>query len=418
MNILVIGAGVIGLTTAYRLREDGHEVSVIDRRTEVAAEASRANGAQLSYSYVAPLAGPGVLAKLPGWLMRRDAPVRVSPAIDMNQWRWCWQFARACTQAMSESTTAQLLALSFLSRSLMHEFTAAHPMLAFDYVRAGKLVMHRSAMAMSRAASLLSYQRTLGSEQQALGVSDCVALEPALAQVADRFVGGIYTPGEEAGDCHRFCVGLESLLRERGVAFELGTAVSSLSVSNKGEVRAIAGSRRLDAEHVVVASGCDSAALLRTIGVRVPVYPLKGYSLTLDAVAGKAAPATSVTDFDRKVVYARLGDRLRVAGMADIVGHSSAIDATRLATLRREAQAVFPQAGDYDAAAAWAGLRPATPRGTPIIGGSKYRNLWLNVGHGALGFTLAMGSAHVLAQRMAGRQPSLDDTPFSPRAAS
>jgi D-amino-acid dehydrogenase len=418
MEILIVGAGVVGLTSAYYLRRDGHDVTVVDQHAQVAAETSHANGGQLSYSYVAPLAGPGVLSKLPQWLARRDSPVRFRPAIDVEQWRWCLQFARACKQWRSELTMRQLLDLSFLSRSLLHALVEAEPVLQFDYVRAGKLVVHRRPDAFAAALRLLDFQRDLGCEQEALDAGACVRLEPALAHVQADITGGIYTPAEETGDCEKFCKGLETVLRAQGVNFLLSTRLDDLRPGRNDRVEAFAGRQKLDGEHIVVASGCASTTLLRTVGLRVPVYPLKGYSLTVNARAGRTAPFVSVTDFEGKIVYARLGDRLRVAGMADLVGNSNAIDEVRLDTLRREAQSFFPEAGDFQTASGWAGLRPATPNGTPIIGRSPYKNLWLNIGQGALGFTLATGSAQLLSEAIGRKPASLDGSVFSLQSRS
>lgn len=413
MEVLVLGAGVIGLTTAYSLNAQGHRVTVVDRHPRVALETSYANGAQLSYSYVAPLAGPGVLAKIPGWLMRRDSPMRFRPSLDLDQWRWCLQFMRACTRAQSARSTRHLLELSFLSRTLMHELVHDEPSLDFSYARSGKLVLYRDAKAFASAVGLLEYQRALGCEQEALDQEACVRVEPALESIRREIAGGILTASEDTADCYLFCLGLERLLRERGVDFELATDVSTLKHALGGRVEAWSGARKLPGEQIVVALGSASAKLLKGVGVSVPVYPLKGYSLTIPLRSGGVAPALSVTDFARKVVYARLGERMRVAGMADIAGYSRTINRDRLATLRREAESVFPDAGDYSAAEEWAGLRPATPHGMPIVGPTPIRNLWLNVGHGALGFTLATGCAQVLNDLMTEQSPAIDCTAFS-----
>jgi D-amino-acid dehydrogenase len=397
MEILVLGAGVIGLSSAYYLHRAGHQVVVVDRHTEVASETSFGNAGQLSYSYVAPLAGPGVLSKLPVWLTRRDSPVRFKPSANPEQWRWCLEFALACTRKRSDSTTRKLLSLSFLSRTLMHELVREEPALAFDFTRSGKLVVHRDASAMRGAVELLEFQRSLGCEQQALTAQECVALEPALDSVRGELAGGIYTPSEDTADCYRFCKGLEALLRARGVRFELNTPVDELHVAKNGRVQVRSRGKTLQAEQIVVAMGAGAAKLLKPLGVRIPVYPLKGYSLTYELGPNAIAPKLSVTDFSRKVVYARLGERLRVAGMADLDGFSLKADPARLATLRSETASLFPAAAATSGAVTeWTGLRPATPRGTPIVGPTPHRNLWLNVGHGALGFTLATGSAALL----------------------
>ncbi|MEA3117425.1 MAG: D-amino-acid dehydrogenase, partial [Paraburkholderia sp.] len=360
-------------------------------------ETSFGNGGQLSYSYVAPLAGPGVLSKLPVWLARKDSPVRFRPSANLEQWRWCLQFALACTRQRSNLTTSKLLSLSFASRTLIRDLVRDEPMLDFDFERSGKLVLHRDAQAMQSAVDLLEFQRSLGCEQVALTADECVALEPALAGVRAEIAGGIYTASEDTADCYRFCKGLEAILRARGVQFAMNTAIDELRLSAGQHVEARSGGTVLEADNIVVATGAGATRLLRPLGIHVPVYPLKGYSLTYQLGPRSIAPKLSVTDFARKVVYARLGDRLRVAGMADLDGYSLKPDPSRLATLRAETAALFPLAADDHAdAAEWTGLRPATPCGTPIIGPTPFRNLWLNVGHGALGFTLATGSAALL----------------------
>lgn len=401
MRILIVGAGVIGLSSAYYLSRAGYDVTVVDRHADVASETSFGNGGQLSYSYVAPLAGPGVVSKLPRWLTQRDSPVRFRPRLSVEQWRWCFEFLAACTRERSELTTGKLLSLSFLSRTLMHELIVAEPSLDFDFVRSGKLVLHRDASAMQSAVDLLAFQRTLGCEQQALSADACVDIEPALAHARSLLAGGIHTPSEDTADCRRFCKGLEAVLRARGVRFLMNTSVDALKPRANG-VAAICEGAPLVADHIVVASGAGAKRLLKPLGIRMAVYPIKGYSLTFDLQARTAAPQVSVTDFARKVVYARLGERLRVAGIADIDGYSLEPDAARLATLRKETVTLFPDLAQSAVTGEWAGLRPATPHGMPIVGPTRYPNLWLNVGHGALGFTLATGSAALLADGLTG----------------
>lgn len=413
MHVIVLGAGVVGLTTAWYLRADGHEVTVVERNSDVASETSFANGGQLSYSYVAPLAGPGVLSKLPKWLLRGDSPVRYRPRADLQQWRWLAQFVRACTHRQSEESTRRLLSLSFFSRDLMDELLAAEPDLSFDHANAGKLVVHRTKASFDAARRLLEYQRSLGCEQEALDAAACVAKEPALAHLAGDISGGIFTGSEDAGDCYQFCVGLMRLLRKRGVVFRFGTTVTRLQRISPRRIKAFTADEDLQADHVVIATGSSSVPLLGRLGVRAPLYPLKGYSLTATLDHQALAPRVSITDYERKVVYARLGDRLRIAGMADIGGRRADMNAGRVATLRAAAKAMFPGTADFDTAVAWCGLRPATPKGLPVIDRTPFDNLWLNIGHGALGFTLALASGRLIGDLISRRRPAIPTSGFA-----
>jgi D-amino-acid dehydrogenase len=412
MRVTILGAGVIGLATAYYLVRDGHKVTVVDRNDGVALETSFANGAQLSYSYVAPLAGPGVLPKIPPWLLRRDSPLRFYPKLDASQWRWLLEFVLACNARQSDVTTRRLLALSFYSRRLMTSLQEAET-IEFGHARNGKLVVHSDPAGYAAACRLVDYQRSLGCEQSALSRDECVALEPALglanSKLSQRLVGGIFTPSEEVGDCYRFCVGLEHRLIALGVRLRLGVTLSRLVVVGGRLTHAESSAGDLEADAFVLALGARTPWLARPLGLRIPVYPLKGYSLTLPVTGD--APRVSVTDFKRKVVYAPLdgseGRQLRVAGMADIAGHSQRPDPVRVAQLIAEARAAFPQATNYAAPVRtlqpWTGLRPATPKGSPLLGRTPIAGLFVNCGQGALGWTLALGSGRVVADAITGK---------------
>ena len=408
MKVCVLGAGVAGMTTAYFLARDGHTVTVVERNAGVGLETSYANGGQLSYSYVAPLAGPGVLPKVPPWLLKRDAPLRFSPRLDYYQWRFCLQFVLACTAARSELTTSRLLRLSFYSRALMHDMVAGEP-LDFDYVRNGKLVFYSDASSFHDAQAMMEYQKSLGCEQDALDRDGCVALEPSLSHIAAGIAGGIYTPSEDAGDCYRFCTSLERIMRggPNPVGFEFDTRVTGF-VRTGARISAVQTDRHtIEADCYVVTLGAQSVFLLRPIGIDAPIYPLKGYSLTLPIAGATAAPVVSITDHKRKVVYARLGDELRVAGMADITNYRANLDPARIEVLVRQVRDTFPDSADFSRVKPWCGLRPATPQGTPVLGRTRYANLLLNVGHGALGFTLACGCGKIMADLAAGRDAGI-----------
>jgi D-amino-acid dehydrogenase len=405
MNIVVIGAGIVGMTTAWYLARDGHRVTVVDRADAAGAETSYANGGQLSYSFVAPLAGPGVLSKVPGWLLDRNSPLRFRPRADPEQWRWSAAFVRACTAAKSRQTAEKLLALSFLSRDLYHQLVNEERV-PFDFAHSGKLVMHRHPASFEDARAQTAYQATLGCHQEVLTADECVAVEPALADVRQDIAGGIYTRSEDSGDCRLLCESLAARLRDAGVEFRFGTAVRRLVTRGDQVVAADLGGELLEADTFVMAAGIDTPRLTKPLGIRPLLYGLKGYSLTYPLAPASIAPTMSVTDLANKVVYARIGDRLRVAGIVDMGDRDASVDPDRIHALVTQTEALFPRLAARGTPATWAGLRPATPEGVPLIGATRVRNLWLNIGHGALGFTLATGSGYLLAELIGGRQDS------------
>ncbi|OCR26091.1 amino acid dehydrogenase [Pseudomonas syringae] len=415
MQVVVIGAGVVGLTSAWYLAQQGVQVTLVDRHADVAQETSFANGGQLSYSYVAPLADPGVIGKLPQWLLRGDSPLRFRPRLDPMQWRWCLEFLRACNDAQVRRTIGQMLSLSYLSRDSLNELLAAHP-LDFDLIRTGKLVVYRDQQALVAAEPMVDWQRTLGADQQVLDGPACVALEPALQAIGDNLAGGIYTPGEATGDCLRFCQGLKGLLAQLpNVRLALGVQVQAL-VSERSRVVAVRTDQGdLPADAVVVTAGMFSVSLLKPLGISLPLYALRGYSLSVQLDPGMQAPRLSVTDAARKVVYAPLARQLRIAAMVDMGVSRADVDPARITLLKQQVAETFPQL-DLNNAQAWAGLRPSTAHSKPIVGrAGDFSNLWLNVGQGALGFTLALGSARLLAAQMLNEPLPIDSAPFQLR---
>lgn len=415
MRVCVIGAGVVGVTSAYFLARQGHDVVLVDSQPRPAEVSSYANGGQLSYSYVAPLAGPGVLPSVPGWLLRHDSPLRFRPRLDPHQWRWCLQFALACRASVAKASTAQMLTLSYLSRDVMHSLLEQED-LAFGHLKNGKLIAYRSPDLLEKARALVAYQAAHGADQQVLDAAQTVAREPALAGMGTSLAGAIYTPSEEAGDCRQFTEALFDRLQGLGnVQCAMSNPVSGLQREGRRIVAVNTRDGDIGADAVVLATGIGTRALLGPLGHDVPLYPLKGYSLTVPlADDDTVAPRISVTDYERRIVYARVGGVLRIAAMVDIGSNNADIDPARVGLLKKQVLEAFPQL-DLRQAIPWAGLRPATPTGKPLIGRSPAAdNLWLNVGQGALGFTLACGSAALLTAQMGGLELPLDPAPFKP----
>ncbi|MGE4238520.1 D-amino acid dehydrogenase [Hydrogenophaga sp.] len=421
LQVCVLGAGIVGLATAWQLLQQGHRVTVVDR-DRAGTGASAANGAQLSYAYVQPLADPGIWRQLPGLMLANDSPLKLRLRPDLHQWVWGLQFLAACRASVSMRTTAALLALAAESRAGFERLTNEER-IDCDFSTTGKLVLYPDAASFSSARRQMQLQQALGgSAQHALSPAESVAVEPALASYAGRFSGAIHTPGECAADCHKVCLELQRLLQARGVRFALDTPVTRLQRSGTRVVAADTPQGAIEADAFVAAVGTASHRLARSLGLRVPVYPLKGYSLTLDVNdTPGAAPHVSETDAARKVVFARLGQRQRVAGMAERVGDDTAIPAARIASLMATARDIFPDASPCEDLRPWAGLRPATPTGLPVVGRlpGGPSNLLFNTGHGALGFTLAFGSAQrIAAQLAAPRQPVIRPFPAKPAACS
>ncbi|WP_322402513.1 D-amino acid dehydrogenase [Massilia luteola] len=396
-QVIVIGGGVVGLTSAWWLVEAGYRVMLVERAPDVGTGTSYRNGGQLSYRYVSPLADAGVPLKALKWLFQEHGPLRFRPQFDAHQWRWLAAFLANCRADLNRKTTNKLLELGELSRRAMAALEPVVPLEAFAWRDAGKLVVYRTRAAFDAA--------TAKSDAGAVwNAAQCVAREPALAAMENKLAGGIYNGGEAVADCYAFCVALAERLaaHPRFDAFIHGEA--QRFVTTGGRVTGVQTSAgMLGADAYVLAAGMQSRALGETAGIALPIYPLKGYSLTAPIRQDDVAPEISVTDFERKVLYARIGDKLRVAAMVDMVGEDLSLNPTRLDSLTRQVRETMPRAADYTQITPWAGLRPATPNSAPIIGATPYSNLWLNVGHGPLGFTFACGTASLLADLMRGK---------------
>jgi D-amino-acid dehydrogenase len=404
-QVVVIGGGVVGLASAWWLLEAGYRVTLLERAPAVGSASSYRNGGQLSYRYVAPLADAGVPLKALQWMFQQDGPLRFRPEADLRQWRWLASFLGNCNAASNRRTTAKLLELGELSRNAMAQLELVLPLSDFDWRDAGKLVVYRSKKIFDAAVSRPDAE----GNRQVLSASETALMEPALAELSPQLAGGIYNKGEAVADCHVFCLALEQRLRAHPRFQGVIRAEARGIFAENGRISAIDTSEGwISADQFVLAAGLQSRDLAASAGIYLPIYPLKGYSLTAPIREQDCAPEISVTDFERKVLYARIGGSLRIAAMVDMVGEDTSLDADRVAGLKRLARAAMPTAADYSRAEAWAGLRPATPNSSPIIGATRYPNLWLNVGHGPLGFTFACGTAALLADLMRGKS-----TPFA-----
>ena len=416
MKICVLGAGVIGLTTAWWLAEAGHDVVIVDRNDSTGADASAANGGQLSYAFVAPLASPATLLKLPSLLMSKDGPMRIRPTLDPALIAWGLRFLLACRPAVVRETVAAQLALAALSRNEM-DFLCQSARLAFGLKTAGKLVVFRTEKEFSAARGALAGTTDEGLDQQVLTSAECTALEPALRLDVRELAGGIYTASEQVGDCAAFCAALTARMKRQGnVEWLLGTSVTGPVRCGNRLVAVETDKGHVAADRFVLCMGAQSSSFAKACGFYLPVYPLKGYSITVTPTSAAPALRHSVTDFERKLVFAPLaaGGRptVRVAGIADLESDDTTIDARRVEILRRASSEMLGIDADGDVQA-WCGLRPMTPDSRPIVGWSPLEGLFINSGHGMLGWTLACGSARLTTDLINRTLPAVASSPFA-----
>ena len=406
MKIIVLGAGVIGVTSAWYLAQAGHEVHVLDRQSEAGMETSFANGGQVSAGHAEPWARPAVIPKLLRWLGREDAPMLFRPRADWAQWEWGLRFLRECMPGRFERNCRALAGLALYSRGCLRELREQTGV-RYDELSRGILHFATSDREFAELARHAEAMRALGIERQVKSAAECLQLEPALQHSEERVAGGVYTPQDESGDAHRFTKELARRCAERGVAFRYGAVVEA--IEREADAIRLRGGERLLADAYVLALGSYSSLLLRGTGLKIPVYPLKGYSITLrlGAAESMAAPEVSLTDEAHKIVISRLGNRLRAAGTAELAGYDASINPVRCNAITRRIRQLFPGLGAITVVDRWAGLRPATPNNVPIIGRTRLRKLFVNTGHGTLGWTLACGSAKALAELVSGRKPEV-----------
>jgi D-amino-acid dehydrogenase len=409
VKIIVLGGGVVGVTAAWYLAQGGHQVTVVERRRDVGMETSFANGGQISASHAEPWAKPAVLPKLLRWLGREDAPLRFRLRADRAQWAWGLRFLLECLPGRFERNCRSLAGLAAYSRDCLR---ALRDEIGIRYDELARGILHfatdqREFESMARHAEAM---RSLGVERQVKSAAECLQIEPALRYSEQPVSGGVFTPQDESGDAHRFTRELARLGRSLGVAFRFGDSVAALERAGDAVAAArLASGERLAADAYVVALGSYSPLLLRPLGISIPVYPLKGYSVTLPLGPAElaSAPSVSLSDEAHKIVISRLGERLRAAGTAELAGYDTSVDALRCAAIARRIRQLFPQLGALPAMENWCGLRPATPSNVPLVGRTRLRNLYLDTGHGTLGWTLACGSGKALADLISGRTPDV-----------
>ena len=407
MKIIVLGAGVVGTTSAWYLSKAGHEVTVVDRQPGAGLETSFANGGQISASHAVPWANPGAPLKILRWLGKEDAPLLFRLHADWQQIRWGLQFLRECTPGRTRQNIRSLVTLGIYSRDQLRAMRA-ETNIQYDHLERGILHFFTDAKAFEHGVKASQLMNQFGLKIEALSVKQCIELEPALAPTESKLAGGTYSASDESGDAQLFTERLAALTETRGVTFRYHTQVIDLARTNDRVTGVIVRdgngvTSELKADAYVVALGSYSPLLLHPLGVRILVYPAKGYSVTFPIRPGRLAPSISLTDEANQMVFSRLGERLRIAGTAELNGYNTELNQARCENILRRALELFPDVGNRSEAKFWTGLRPATPNHIPYVGKTKYGNLFLNTGHGTLGWTLACGSGKLLSDIIDGR---------------
>ncbi|SEK19488.1 D-amino-acid dehydrogenase [Atopomonas hussainii] len=406
MRVLVLGSGVIGTTSAYYLARAGFEVVVVDRQPGSALETSYANAGQISPGYASPWAAPGIPLKAMKWLLQKHAPLAIKLTGNPDQYTWMLQMLRNCTASRYAVNKERMVRLAEYSRDCLDELrteTGIH----YEGRTLGTTQLFRTQAQLDGAAKDIAVLERSGVPFEVLDRAGIARVEPALAGVADKLAGALRLPNDQTGDCQMFTRELTELCRAMGVEFRFGQHVQRLE-SDGDSISGVWIDGQLEkADRYVLAMGSYTPALVKSLGIKAPVYPLKGYSLTVPIVDASMAPTSTILDESYKVAITRFDNRIRVGGMAEIAGHDLSLNPRRRETLEMVTRDLYPAGGDLRQAEFWTGLRPATPDGTPIVGATKLRNLFLNTGHGTLGWTMACGSGRLLADQIAGRRPQI-----------
>jgi D-amino-acid dehydrogenase len=407
MKVVILGAGVIGVTSAWYLARAGHEVVVVDRQDGPALETSFANAGEISPGYASPWAAPGIPAKALRWLFMRHAPLIVRPGFDPAMVRWLVAMLSNCTARAYRVNKGRMVRLAEFSRDRLIELRQETG-IRYDERSQGTLQLFRREKDLAGVAKDIEVLKADGVPFELLDAAGCIAAEPGLANSASPIAGGLRLPNDETGDCFKFTNALAELATAEGVRFVLGRRIDAIVASGNRIAHVRTDRGDISGDAYLVALGSHSPLLLSPLGIRLPVYPVKGYSITVPIVDPARAPVSTLLDESFKVAITRLGDRIRVGGMAEISGYSNDLPPARRATLDHCVGSLFPDAGDLSQASFWTGLRPMTPDGTPVIGATGYRNLFLNTGHGTLGWTMACGSGHVIADIIDGKRPAIE----------
>ncbi|SFZ86284.1 D-amino-acid dehydrogenase [Devosia enhydra] len=412
MNILILGSGVVGVTSAWYLAQAGHAVTVIDRQPGPGLETSFANAGEVSFGYASPWAGPGIPLKALRWLTMEDGPLLIRPRLDPAMMRWGLQLLANCTHAAYERNKGRMVRLAEYSRLNLRDLRSQTG-IAYDQRMQGTVQLFRTQKQLDHAEEDIAVLREAGVPFEVLDPRGAIAAEPGLATARAPFVGALRLPNDETGDCKMFTERLADLCAEDGVSFRYNETILGLEQSG-GAVTGVRTDRGLTtADIVIVALGSHSPGLVRPLGIDLPVYPVKGYSLTVPIINADVAPVSTVMDETYKVATTRLGDRIRVGGTAELAGYDLTLDPKRRGPLDRSLRDLFPEAGDLSRASFWCGLRPMTPDGTPVIGPTSVRGLYLNTGHGTLGWTLSAGSGKLIADLISGKTPEIEHQDFA-----
>ena len=407
MSVLILGSGVVGTTIAYYLAKDGHEVTVLDRQSGPALETSFANAGEVSPGYSAPWAGPGVPLKAIKWLLMQHSPLVIKPMMDPAMWKWGLQMLRNCTEERYKVNKSRMVRLAEYSRDCMLELRAETG-IRYDERTLGTLQLFRTQKQLDGVGKDIDILKQYGVPFQVLDRAGYLEYEPALSHVQEKFVGALRLPGDETGDCFKFTQGMCELAKQHGARFLFNQDIQEIRYQGDRIIDVRTATGRYVADDYVLALGSYSTHMLKPLGLDIPVYPVKGFSITVPIVDSAMAPESTIMDETHKVAVTRLGDRIRVGGTAQLSGYDLSLNAGQRRTLEFVVNDLFPKGGDVAKAEFWTGLRPMTPDGTPILGETRYHNLHLSTGHGTLGWTMAAGTGRVMADLLAGNKPQID----------